>query len=202
MVSGDLEPKDKNTESFLIPPGISSQIHSKHGKKDAVAYGSAVQFSEDLDVGYGPARTKPLGLFWSNEFLKKVSRLKPQKQRSKSLRKLLLLPRFQTRARRSSGGTNGPTLLNTPHGGHDGTNRLATLRLNTAQSASTLGGGAHQYASDGRGHSRRQAKGFLLVNDASGKHAGQWFLQHTLFTACTHKTESTVSAKQCFVPAT
>ncbi|KAG6053233.1 hypothetical protein E4U17_004918 [Claviceps sp. LM77 group G4] len=222
MVSGDLDPKDKNfketgtncivdqdaapkhsvlstvNEGFLISAGIGSQIHSEHGKKDAVAYGSAVQFSEDLDVGCGPARTNPLGLSWPNGFLKKASRLKPQKQRSKSVRKLLPLPRFQTKARRSSGGTNGPTLPNTPHG----TNRLATLRLNTAQSANTLGGGARQYASNGRGHSRRQAKGFLLVNDASGKHAGQSFPQHTSFTAYTHQTESSVSAKQCFFPAT
>ncbi|KAG6059689.1 hypothetical protein E4U32_003887 [Claviceps aff. humidiphila group G2b] len=209
VVSGDLDPKGKNfketganyivyqdaapehsvlctvNEGFPIPPGIGAQIHSEHEKKNAVAYGSAVQFSEDLDVDRGPTRTKPLGSFWPNAFLKKASQLKAQKQRSK-------WPRFQTRARRrsissmtksirSSGGAkfaNGPTLLNTPHG----TNRLATLRLNTAQSTNIPGGGARQYASNGRGHSRRQAEGFLLVNDASGEHAGQSFPQHTGFT--------------------
>ncbi|KAG6102599.1 hypothetical protein E4U14_006637 [Claviceps sp. LM454 group G7] len=219
---GDLDPKDKNfketsasyvayqdaapkhsvlftvNESFRIPPGIGSQIHSEHGKKNTVACGSAVQFSEDLDVGCGPARTIPLGLFWSNGFLKKASRLKPQKKRPKFIRKLLPRPRFHTRARRSSGATTRPTLLNTPHG----TNKLATLRLNTAQSTNKPGGGACQYASNRRGHSRRQAEEFLLVNDASSKHAGQWFPQHTSFTPYTHKTEPSVSAKQCFFPAT
>ncbi|KAG5972693.1 hypothetical protein E4U58_006219 [Claviceps cyperi] len=224
VVSGDLDPKDKNfketganyivyqdaapehsvlstvNESFPIPPGIGARIHPEHEKKNAVAYGSAVQFSEDLDIGRGPTRTKPLGSFWPNGFLKKASQLKAQKQRSK-------WPRFQTRARRrsissmtksirSSRGTNRPTLLNTSHD----TNRLATLRLNTAQS--TNRGGARQYASNGRGHSRRQAEGFLLINDASGEHAGQCFHQHTDFTAYTHKTESSVSAKQCFFPET
>ncbi|KAG5917552.1 hypothetical protein E4U61_002598 [Claviceps capensis] len=222
VVSGDLDPKDKNfkeaganfivyqdaapkhsalstvNESFLIPPGPGSQIHSEHGKKNAVVHGSAVQFSEDLDVGCSPARTKPLGFLWPHGILKKASRFKLQKQRSKSIRKLLLRPRFQTRARRSSGGTNRPTMLNTPHG----TDRLATLRLNTAQSTTKPGGGARQYASNGRGHSRRQAEGFLLVNDASGEHAGQCFPQHIDFTSYTHKTESSVSAKQCFFPAT
>ncbi|KAG5995750.1 hypothetical protein E4U52_007873 [Claviceps spartinae] len=192
VVSRDLDPKDMNfkdtganhiiyqdaapersvlstvNESFPIPPGIGARIHSEHEKKNAVAYGNAVQFSEDLDVGRGPTRTKPLGSFWPNAFLKKASQLKAQKQRSK-------WPRFQTRARRrsissttkstrSSGGTRRRT--------HD-TNRLATLRLNTAQSTNKPGGGARQYASNGRGHSRRQAEGFLLVNDASGEHAGQ-----------------------------
>ncbi|CCE34552.1 uncharacterized protein CPUR_08485 [Claviceps purpurea 20.1] len=213
VVSGDLDPKDKNfkeaganyivyqdaapnhsalstvNESFLIPPGPGSKIHSEHGKKNAVVYGSAVQFSEDLDVGCGPARTKPLGFFWPNGFLKKASRLRSQKQRSKSIRRLLPRPRFQNRALHISGGTNRPTLLNTPHG-------------TDSQSTNKPGGGARQYASNGRGHSRRQAEGFLLVNDASGEHAGQCFPQHIDFTSYTHKAESSVSAKQCFFPAT
>ncbi|KAG6306123.1 hypothetical protein E4U45_007693 [Claviceps purpurea] len=229
VVSGDPGPQDKNfketganyivyqdaapknsvlsmvNESFPIPPCIGSQIPHEHEKKTAVAYDSAVQFSEDLDVGCGPTRTKTLGSFWPNGFLKKASRLKPQKQRSK-------WPQFRTRARRrstssmtksirSSGGTDRPTLPNTPHG----TNRLATLpslRLNTAQSTNKPGGDAHQYASNGRGHSRRQAEGFLLVNDASGEHAGQCSPLHTGFIPYTHKTESWVSSKQCFFSAT
>ncbi|KAG6247943.1 hypothetical protein E4U23_003411 [Claviceps purpurea] len=213
VVSGDLDPKDKNfkeaganyivyqdaapnhsalstvNESFLIPPRPGSKIYSEHGKKNAVVYGSAVQFSEDLDVGCGPARTKPLGFFWPNGFLKKASRLRSQKQRSKSIRRLLPRPRFQARARRISGGTNRPTLLNTPH-------------VTDSQSTNKPGGGARQYASNGRGHSRRQAEGFLLVNDASGEHAGQCFPQHIDFTSYRHKAESSVSAKQCFFPAT
>ncbi|KAG5945522.1 hypothetical protein E4U59_005637 [Claviceps monticola] len=222
VVSGDLDRKDKNfkeagvnyivyqdaapkhsalstvNEDVLIPPGPSSQIHSEHGKKNAVVYGSAVQLSEDLDVRCSPASIKSLGFFWPNGFLNMASRFKPQKKRSKSIRKLLSRPRFQTRARRSSRGTNRPTLLNTPHG----TDRLATLRLNTVQSTNKPGGGAHQHASNGRGHSRRQAESFLLVNDASGEHAEQCFSQHIDFTSYTHKPESSVSGKQYFCPAT
>ncbi|KAG6003170.1 hypothetical protein E4U21_002284 [Claviceps maximensis] len=194
---------------FLIPPGINSRPLLGHDKGRMEKKDGVLENLDEAKVGRGPAKTIPWGSFWLDGSRRRESRLKLQIQLSKYTRKYLKRPRFQSRSRcrslcsmTKSRRSSGRSLcsMTKSRRSSDVTNKVSLL--NTPPSANKPGGGASQYASDRRGHSRWQAKELLQFIDASCKQAGQSFLNYAIFTPCASETNpSRIPAEQYFFPA-